>query len=242
MRTIKILSVFLIIGICFSFVSCSGFRRSKHNTTLAENDNIDLSGVSPMDIENVLYKKVKSEILKWNEDGIYAISFFVYSNEAYSYRGFSNVSMWDISYNTESDCEGAGSLDEERWNYAFWRQNTTPIIDVDLPNPYTDLLFDWYAANGIDNIGYEDENDMYDENMMYIGKGPVGLYELLGVAADIASRLQTEGIIKEHFGKPIPIIVHGLEYAWFDIEATQKANPNDEAETFLKAMKSLGFC
>ena len=76
-----------------------------------------------IDILEKLYLKVKSIMDTWREDGIYAISFFVYSNEAFEYNGFNNVSSFAISYNTERDCDGAGQYDEERWNYAFWRQN-----------------------------------------------------------------------------------------------------------------------
>ncbi len=193
-------------------------------------------------LENALYDKVKSEILKWNEEDIYAISFFVESNECYEYNGFENVSMWAISYNTEDDCDGADELDEERWNYAFWRQNITMIIDVDTPNKYPDALFDWYAEQGVTKIGEENEDDVYDENIAYIGKGPVGHYELLQIASGVAKRLQEDGTIKERFGKELPIIIHGLEYAWFDLEATEKANPNGQADTFFKAMEELGFC
>jgi hypothetical protein len=42
------------------------------------------------------------------------------------------------------------------------------------------------------------------------------------------------------FKKPLPIIIHGLECAWYDIEATQKANPNGEADTYINAMKEMG--
>ncbi len=192
--------------------------------------------------ENVMYDKVKSEIMKWNEKDIYAISFFVESNESYEYNGFENVSMWAISYNTEEDCNFAGALDEERWNYAFWRQNETMIIDVEVPNKYTDLLYDWYAENGITNIGEENENEMYDEDCNYIGKGPAGHYELLQIAAAVAERLQKDGVIKDHFGYELPVIVHGLEYAWYDFEATERANPDGQAETFFKVMSALGFC
>lgn len=38
------------------------------------------------------------------------------------------------------------------------------------------ILFDWYKENGIDDIGYEDQNTCYDNEMRYIGKGPVGYY------------------------------------------------------------------
>lgn len=77
--------------------------------------------------------------------------------------------------------------------------------------------------------------------MNYIGKGPVGHYELLGIASNVARSLQNDGVIAEHFGAPIPIIIHGLEYVWYDIEATKKANPNGEADIFLKAMKKSGM-
>lgn len=193
-----------------------------------------------IDIEKILYDKVKSVMSNWNEDGIYAISFFVYSNEAYEFKNFTNVSTWAISYNTESDCEGAGPLDEERWNYAFWRQDETSIIDIDEPDECTEALYKWYAEQGIENIGYEDMDNMYDEEYNYIGKGPVGHYELIGIAANVAKKLHEEGFIVSQFKKPIPIIIHGLECAWYDIEATQKANPNGEADTYIKAMKKMG--
>ncbi len=187
-----------------------------------------------------IYTKVKSIIDTWSEADIYAISFFVYSNEEYQYKGFSNVSLFAISYNTEEDCEGAGMYDEERWNYAFWRQNENWIINPDEPNELIDMLFDWYEKNGIANIGEEDDN-CYDDDGNYIGKGPVGHYELLQIVSNVARMLQQEGYIEKHFGKSLPIIIHGLEYAWYDIEATQKGNPNSEADVFIEAMKKLGM-
>ena len=132
-------------------------------------------------------------------------------------------------------------LSEKRWNYAFWRQNETPVILADDENEGEKLLFDWYRENGIDNIGYEDYENSYDDEMRYIGKGPVGYYELLSVVTAVARKLQTSGFIKEKFGVPVPIIIHDMEYPWYIIEANKKANPNGEAEFFLLAMKNIGF-
>ena len=193
-----------------------------------------------INITEKIYSKVKSIMDTWSEADIYAISFFVYSNESYEYKEFSNVSSFAISYNTESDCDGADLYDEERWNYAFWRQDEFPIINPDEPNELTNLLFEWYKENGINNIGEEDD-DCYDEDFNYIGKGPVGHYELLQIVATVPKKLQSEGYTEAHFGKKLPIIIHGLEYAWYDIEATQKANLNGEADTFIQAMKDLGM-
>lgn len=38
------------------------------------------------DFENMLYEEIKDEILSWDEVGIYAISFFLESNELITYR------------------------------------------------------------------------------------------------------------------------------------------------------------
>lgn len=187
-----------------------------------------------IDIEKILYDKVKSVMSDWDEEDIYAVSFFVYSNGSYEYKNFTNVPTWAISYNAESDCHGAKPFSEERWNYAFWRQDETEIIDLDENNECTAALYKWYEEQGIENIGFEDTKNMYDEEYNYIGKGPVGHYELLGIAANVAKKLHEDGFIKSHFNRQIPIIVHGLEYAWFDIEATKRANPDGVADSFIK--------
>lgn len=193
-----------------------------------------------VDLQAYLENKLCDIISNWNEEDIYAISFFVYANESYEYGGYSNVTQFSVSYNTEHDCNGAGNLSEERWNYAFWRQNEIPIIEVDNENEGIKILFEWYAENGIDNIGYEDYNSCYDDEMRYIGKGPVGYYELLLEITAVAKKLQESGFIKHKFGVPIPIIIHDLEYSWYVIEANKKANPNGEADIFFAAMKKLG--
>lgn len=192
-----------------------------------------------MILEEYLYERVLPVIQSWNEEDIYAISFFVYSNEANEYKGNENFPEFSVGYNTESDCNYASQLSEERWNFAFWRQDMTEIIKPDDNDEGAKVLFDWYKENGIENLGYEDYDNAYDENMNYIGKGPIGYYELVKIVSNVARKLQSEGTIKSRFGN-IPIIVHELEYPWFIEEATENANPNDEASIFLKALKE-GF-
>ena len=194
-----------------------------------------------IDLQAYLENKLREVISSWTEDDIYAISFFVCSNEMYEYNGYSNVTEFYIGYNTEAHCRGADELSEERWNYAFWNQDKTPIIAVDNENEGIKILFAWYKENGIDNIGYEDYDTCYDSEMRYIGKGPVGYYELLSEITAVAKKLQDSGYIKNIFGVPIPIIIHDLEYPWYIIEANKIANSNGEADLFFAAMKKLGF-
>ena len=192
-------------------------------------------------IKEAMYDKIKSIISTWNEESIYAISFFVYSNEAYEYNEFNNISTFAISYNTEDDCDHSDQYSEKRWNYAFWRQDEFPIIDPYVSDSLIDELFMWYKENGIKNIGYEDNESCYDNEMRYIGKGPIGHYELINLVSEVAKELQEDGFIEAHFQKKLPIIIHGLEYAWYDIEATKKANPHGEADVFLAALKKIGM-
>ena len=190
-----------------------------------------------VNLKAYLYEKIKPIIEAWNESDIYAISFFVYSNSGFSYRQYSNISELAISYNTEKDCDGASDYSEVRWNFAFWRQNTAYIIDPHTENDEgMETLFQWYEENGIENIGYECFENVYDENMLYIGKGPIGYYELLTVVSDVAREMQLDGFITRKFGR-IPIIVHDFEYCWYVMEATAHANPGGEADIFLEAVK-----
>jgi len=193
-----------------------------------------------INIKFYLYENIKRIIENWNEKDIYAISFFVYSNESFTYQQYNNISEFSISYNTEEYCCNASEYSEKRWNYAFWRQNTTKIISTENKNNEgVKILFQWYKENGIENIGFEDFNNIYDDKMYYIGKGPIGYYELLTIVSDVARQLQIDGTILHKFGK-IPIIVHDLEYGWYVEEATRNANPNGEAEVFLEAL-NRGF-
>lgn len=175
-------------------------------------------------LEKFLYDTSKEIMSTWEEQDIYAVSFFVYSNEMFRFREFDNVSTFAISYNTEADCENAGPHAEKRWNYAFWRQDEWHIIEPDENSMGMQLLFDWYQEQGITNIGYEGP-DTPD--------GPVGFPELVELAAKVARLLQEEGFLREKFGRPIPIIVHDLEYADCTLKATEHANPNGEAADFL---------
>lgn len=171
-----------------------------------------------IDMEQLLYDKVKPILCSWQEPDIYAVSFFVYSNEEYTYGDFENVSTFEVSFNTETGCDGAGKRSEERWNYAFWPQDTTPIIDIERPDSVTKALFDWYREQGIEDPGEEED---YEE-------GPIGWRMLVELAGKVARRIRDEGLFPG-----IPFLIHDLEYTECTRNATRHANPNGEAEDFL---------
>ena len=191
-------------------------------------------------LQAFLEESIRKIMSGWHENDIYVISFFVYANESYKYNGYTNVTEFSIGYNTDSYCEYADTISERRWDYAFWKQNEVPIIEATEEDIGMKVLFDWYEENGINNIGYEDYNNCYNEKMEYIGRGPNGYYELLSEVAKVAKRLQESGYVREMFGRPTPIIIHELEYSWYIIEANKEANPNGEADSFFATLEMLG--
>lgn len=183
-----------------------------------------------MDLEKILLDKCKDIINSWQENDIYAISFLVYSNTNEVFENIENFPQFSVGYNTERYCENAPKISEERWNYAFWPQNNQVIISAE-NNEMAKHLIEWYQEMGIENPGIL-LDDEYDEDFNYIGKGPVGYYELLMLVSKVARELQEDGVIKSKFGD-IPILVHDLEYSWYCKNATIEANKNGQAIDFI---------
>ena len=173
-----------------------------------------------IDMEQLLYDKIKPILLSWREPDIYAVSFFVYANEDYTYGDFENVPVFEVSFNTETGCDGAGKRSEERWNYAYWPQDTTPIIDLENPDAVTDALFAWFREQGIEDPGQDEDFE----------EGSIGWRMLVELAGRVARRFRDEGLFPG-----IPILIHDLEYTECTKAATRLANPSGEAEDFLNA-------
>ncbi|MGN0690840.1 MAG: hypothetical protein ACI4K7_00640, partial [Oscillospiraceae bacterium] len=119
----------------------------------------------------------------------------------------------------------------EKWHLAVSASDETELT----ADPETaQALTDWLHKQGVENIGFEDTSEMYDEMMMYIGKGPAGSYELLQLGVKLAKRLFDEGFVEKKFGRNIPVIFDDLETTWYNIEATENANPKGLADEFLR--------
>ena len=198
------------------------------------------NGIAKEDEHTTRFKELlRTRILEildtWPAQDQYAIMFFVYPNEMYEHRGYANIPEFQMLYRCESDL----AVDhnpyaypvsdfEARWNPAFWDYDLrTPVIDLYEPKVNADALIDWYEAIGLKQIGYEDPDKMYgDDGVAYAGRGPNGLPELLEVIVQIAQELHSDGTIERKFGRDVPIILADLEFTWYMIKATRKANPN----------------
>lgn len=176
-----------------------------------------------INMENYLYDKISNLFDTWDEDGIYAVSFYVDANSANRYRGYANLPSLSVSYNTEDDCAHAPADSERRWNYAFWRQDEATIFCCQTDPEDYDLLLDWLLQQGVDDPGKDGpEGD------------PSGFCLLTEVLGRVARRFYDEGYFVKKLSRTVPILIHRLEYS-FDCttRATAHANPGGEAEDFL---------
>ena len=190
-------------------------------------------------LENYIYNQCIYIIKNWKEDDIYAISFLVYPNELNRYKGYSNLCELSISYNTESHCKNAPLFSEERWNFAFWKQNLAYIINpqydegVDKGSEY---LLDYYLENNIYNIGELVTETCNDKNKSYQIEIPRGVLELIEIISEVVKKIRKFLI---EIKKPnIAIIIHDLEYSIYYKSAIEQANPHGEAESFLEFIYS----
>lgn len=168
-------------------------------------------------MRDILKKLIISNVDKWTDEDIYAISLFIYDENDNPCKP-----TVTLGYNTEMQVkkETADASDEQeaRWNYAFWIQNSFFCFGIgetekDVKN--------WLESNQLPY--YEDDDEAWDNNETYedvevIKK--VFVKELICIVKEI----HQSGLLTKKYGKEIPIIIHELEY--YDEIAEQNIEAN----------------
>ena len=190
--------------------------------------------VNDNDLKSHIIEKAKSVISSWTDNDIYAISFFVENPDENPY-----APTVSYGYNTEKQYEeaiaDASDKEEARWNFAFWLQNQEFIFGEE--GETKEIVKQWVIAHGFpycEDYACDYENETAVE----------AHYELLGniikkfvpVLVEAVKELHKSEVIKNKFGKEIPIIIHELEY--YDKIAIQ----NIEANTLPLVQGLVDFC
>lgn len=196
-------------------VNCliSDGRLHKWRKIMAEND-----------FKQYLKSKIKNEILSWDKDDIYAV-----------YIGVSHNNRCDEPLGLPFIIEiGFGCGQKRDWHLACSSEYEKDLIET---ANEAEALVKWLEDSGVENIGVEDKDSMYDDMMIYIGKGPSGLYETVQTLVEIVREFFEENFIAEKFGEEIPVIFDDLETTWYCVEATENANPQGLAEEYLRRFR-----
>lgn len=177
----------------------------------------------------------------------YAVSFFVYDDE-----DDPRCPTLTIGTNTEArvlaSTTGSPTADptarpaptdpeEARWNYAFWLQNQLAVVgDLDNDAPGALLRQEWVRSLG---LWYEDPSgDAEWRDSLAKDKSITG--EFVEMCVRTARNMHAEGLVERVFGRPVPIIVHELEYYDQIADQTLRANPPGMADEFARWVSQSG--
>jgi len=189
------------------------------------------SFTDPMnEFETQAYESIRtalSTIAPATRDDIYALSFHLFD-----VGGDPRLPCLQLGYNTlaqvAASTPSASGADEARWNFAFWLQNELAFIAE--PGSTSARQFeDLVKARG---LWFTDEDDAADfDRCTRLGE------EITASFADacvhVAQALHVGGVIEGVFGRPVPVIVHGLDYHEGVARRTERANPPGLAADFV---------
>ena len=144
---------------------------------------------SALNLSSEIWVSFLQELITWNEDDIYAVSFFV----AYDIEDKYDVRIY-FGYNTERQfsSESAGEEDSSavRWNYNFWLQNETFCFGED------------GITEGLIGVWFRQQRIKESEAIEF-------LTEQIIYAVREIHRCQS---LKNRFGRELPIIIHTRHY------------------------------
>ena len=150
------------------------------------NGNIEILHVK---IKEKIQGLMEQKISEWQEDDIYAISLYVFNEEDDPCRP---VAVF--GYNTERQVQKsiteAADEQEARWNYAFWLQNHEMCLGRE------DTAED--IRKWITELEWEGEDAI---NLKFVN-----------LLVAVVQGIHASGLLKEKFGREIPVLIHELEY------------------------------
>lgn len=116
----------------------------------------------------------------------------------------------------------ASDAAEARWNFAFWLQNClVPIFDETADADGQRLLERWAKEAG---LWYSDEDEAHDLNAA-VARGQRLTNTLVNVLVDVVRDLHRGGELARSLGRPVPVLIHELEYYEEIARQNEAANP-----------------
>jgi hypothetical protein len=179
-------------------------------------------------LQNLATQAITSIPTSEAED-IYAISFLI-DNEDDDPR----QPTLTIGYNTEAQArrsiQDASDQAEARWNYAFWIQNQLVVVgDLTSDPAGATARQDWISELGL----WYDEPAAPADWITTVGPLAAQIEAHFNQACwQLARTLHETGVVERSLGRPVPVIVHELEYYEGIARRTELANPPGLADDF----------
>jgi len=179
-------------------------------------------------LQNLARQAITSITASEAED-IYAISFLI-DNEDDDPR----QPTLTIGYNTEAQArrsiQDASGPAEARWNYAFWIQNQLVVVgDLTSDPAGATARREWISELGL----WYDEPAAPADWITTAGPLAAQIEAHFNQACwQLARTLHETGVVERSLGRPVPVIVHELEYYEGIAHRTELANPPGLADDF----------
>jgi hypothetical protein len=181
--------------------------------------------------ERYIYESVELSVMTIEADvadRIYALSFFIYDDDddprkptlTFSYNTLDRWAECTPVADSNIAWPMASDSSEAKWNYAFWLQNQVCVIGATGTEGEV-LRQEWTKSLG---LAYSDDEEEEDFERCMLLAGQI-TQRFVALCVRQARALHDEGVITGKFGRPVPIIVHELEYYDQIAEQTSKANP-----------------
>lgn len=196
--------------------------------------------------EDYAYKRAREGILAIEDKtaaDIYALSFY-YSFDDDDPR----KAILSVGYNTNARWRActpapgqqlrwpiASDSDEAKWNYAFWLQDKGEACRIGGASADASARKEWIQSLGLWWTDEQQEEDF--DRTVELGDKVGEHFASLCIA--VAKRLHDKGVIDKKFGRPVPILVHELEYHDGVAAATHRANPPGLAAEFEKWIEEM---
>lgn len=196
--------------------------------------------------EEYSYRKTKDGIRAIADEAtadIYAISFYHWNwdddpRKPVLLVSYNTTTQWNACTPAPGQLPGRGiasSADEAKWNFAFWLQHEAEVCTIGETAEDEIARQQWIESLG---YWYTDEQDEEDSDNTFMLGRKIN-EQFVEACVTLARRLHDEGVISSKFGKPVPILVHELEYYDKVAEATRRANPPGLAEEFEKWIAAM---
>ncbi len=156
-----------------------------------------------------LIEQLKETIISWDKSDIYAVSLFVYDD-----CDDPMLPTVELCYNTYTQVKEktpkASSILEAQWNFAYWLQNKCYTFGTGTTKK---IVSDWISE--------------YNLNSHTVTNA------FVNILVSVVKELHDSGFVVEQFGKPVPIIIHELEYYKQIADQNKLANPIEAVAGFL---------
>lgn len=177
-------------------------------------------------MKDYLKELIITNIEKWTDSDIYALSLFVYDICDNPCKP-----TVTLGYNTNTQVaemlKQASCEKEARWNYAFWIQNNFFCFGN---NDTSEVVKNWLAENRFPY--YDDDDSAWNTDEAYEETEKI-TKAFISVLVSTVKEIHEQKILTTKYGKELPIIIHELEYYDEIAEQNIEANGNKLVEGFI---------